>query len=127
MVHSGTSALWRNAFVPDRPVADIGASPHCPWMRITNILTIVAVAIWGAIMLLGRTLLVGVEAQQAPGYPSLGQIDWLIIGPFGVIAFLLILGWMGSAHRRIANVQRAVAVITLLAVPPYLFLYGGGV
>lgn len=78
-------------------------------------------------MLLGRMLLVGIEAQQAPGYPSLGQIDWLIIGPFGVIALLLILGWLGSAHRRIAGIQRAIAVITLLAVLPYLFLYGGGV
>ena len=96
-------------------------------MRIADILTIVAVTIWGAILLFGRMLLVGVAAQQSPGYPRLGQIDWLIVGPFGVITLLLIFGWMGSAYRRIKGVQWAVSVITLLAVLPYFFFYGGGV
>ncbi len=78
-------------------------------------------------MLLGRMLLVGVEAQRAPGYPSLGQIDWLIIGPFAVVALLLIVGWLGSTHRRMVGLQRAVVVIALFAVLPYLFLSSDGV
>jgi hypothetical protein len=96
-------------------------------MRGANVLTGVAVLIWCGLLLVGRDLVGGVVAQKAVGYPSRGQIDFLLVWPAFVVLALLLLAWICNGLRRWAAVLTLLSGLALVAVLPYLFIYGGGV
>ena len=96
-------------------------------MRRTNILTGIAVLIWFGLLVLGRDLVSGVVAQKALGYPNTGQIDFLIVWPASVVIVLLLCAWICNGLRRWTQLLALLSGVSLLALLPYLFLYGGGV
>ena len=96
-------------------------------MRRTNILTGIAVLIWFGLLVLGRDLVSGVVAQKALGYPNTGQIDFLIVWPASVVIALLLCAWICNGRRRWTQLLALLSGVSLLALLPYLFLYGGGV
>ena len=96
-------------------------------MRRTNILTGIAVLIWFGLLVLGRDLVSGVVAQKALGYPNTGQIDFLIVWPASVVIVLLLCAWICNGLRRWTQLLALLSGVSLLALLPYLFFYGGGV
>lgn len=96
-------------------------------MRGANILTGIAVLIWGGLLLVGRDLVGGVVAQKAVGYPNTGQIDFLIVWPAFVVLALLMGAWICNGLRRWPGLLALLSGVALAAVLPYLFVYGGGV
>jgi hypothetical protein len=95
-------------------------------VRTTNILSGVAFAIWLALGLNGRTLLSGAVAQQAPGFPNSGQIDYYLAIPLLVAISILVVAWVCSAIKRLSWVQLILSVFALIALPVYMLAYTGG-
>jgi hypothetical protein len=77
--------------------------------------------------LLGRALLKGVIAQQAPGYPNMGQINLYVVWPLFVFAALLAGAWFCNSLRRWPALLGAASGVSILAIPLYLMFWGGGV
>jgi hypothetical protein len=96
-------------------------------MRAANITAGVAVAVWLALALVGRDLVAGVVGQRALGYPNMGQIDFLIIWPLSLVSALLACAWICNAFRKGGWALGLLSAISLLALLPYLLVYGGGV
>jgi hypothetical protein len=96
-------------------------------MRAANITAGVAIVLWFALALLGRDGLNGVVAQQAPGYPNMGQINLYIVWPLFVVTALLACAWFCNAFRRWPPVLGIASGASLLAILPYLMVWGGGV
>jgi hypothetical protein len=96
-------------------------------VRGANILAGIAVLIWSGLALIGRDLVSGVVAQKAVGYPNTGQIDFLMVWPAVVVVALLLAAWTCNGLRRWAVAFSLLSGIALVAVLPYLFVYGGGV
>jgi hypothetical protein len=96
-------------------------------MGRANILTGIAVLIWGGLLLVGRDLISGVVAQKALGYPNTAQIDFLIAWPAAVGMALLLTAWICNGLRRWAAPLALLSGAALVALLPYLFVYGGGV
>jgi len=87
----------------------------------------VAIVLWFALALLGRDLLTGVVAQQAPGYPSMGQINFYIVWPLFLVAALLVCAWLCNAVGRWPWVLGLLSGAALVALLPYVAVSGGGV
>ena len=96
-------------------------------MRAANIVSGFAVAIWLALALVGRNLISGVVGQKTLGYPSMGQVDFLIAGPLLVVATVLVCAWICNAFQRWAWALGLLSTTALGALLPYLFVYGAGV
>lgn len=96
-------------------------------MRAANITAGVAIGLWFALALLGRNGLNGVVAQQVAGYPNMGQINLYIVWPLFVVVILLACAWLCNAFLRRPWVLGLVSGASLLAILPYVAVWGGGV
>jgi hypothetical protein len=96
-------------------------------MNIANSLTLMAVAVWLGMFILGRTLISGIPPQMAAGYPNMAQIDLLVIIPascaIGLLLVALLINWL----RRGALVLGILAVSSLPVAVGVLMSFGGGV
>ena len=57
----------------------------------------------------------------------MGQIDFYIMAPCAMVLALGLLAWVCNAFRRWPGFLAFAAGTSLLALFPYLFVYGGGV
>ena len=96
-------------------------------MRAANITAGIAIALWLGLALLGRGLVNGVVAQQAPGYPNMGQINLYVVWPLFVVIVLLTCAWLCNAFRRWPSLLGIASGASLAAIVPYLMPWGGGV
>jgi len=96
-------------------------------MRSANILTGIAVLLWLSLIVAGHDLVRGVVNQRVLGYPGMGQIDFLIVWPTIVVLILILCAWAVNGLRRWYVFLAAISGAALLALLPYLFVYGGGV
>jgi hypothetical protein len=96
-------------------------------MRAANVIAGIAIAIWFGLALVGRDLLNGVVEQEALGYPTLGQIDFLLAWPLLIVSAILLCAWICNAFGRWAWALGSLSGLSLAAVLPYLLVYGGGV
>ena len=96
-------------------------------MRAANITAGIAIAVWFGVALLGRNLVTSVVYQRALGFPNMGQINLLIVWPLFVTVALLVCAWVCNASRRSPGALGLLSAASLLAVLPYLMLWGGGV
>jgi hypothetical protein len=96
-------------------------------MRAANITAGIAATIWFAIAIIGRDLLRSVARQQVPGYPALGQIDFLLVWPLSIVIAVLICAWACNTLGRWAWALGLFSGLSLVALLPYLLVYGGGI
>jgi hypothetical protein len=96
-------------------------------MRGANILAVVAVFVWFGLALIGLSLVRGVVEQNVPGYPSNGQIQFLVLIPIGIAALLITCTWLCNRFMRRPPLLGCISGAALLAVLPYLLGLGGGV
>jgi hypothetical protein len=96
-------------------------------MRSANILALVATALWAAMLWVGVDLLKGVVAQHVLGYPAADQFDFLVGIPFAAIVAVGGTTLLVNALNRFWVVSHLVSGVALIALLPYLFVYGGGV
>ncbi len=92
-----------------------------------NISAGVAIVLWFALALLGRSGLYGIVAQQAPGYPNMGQINLYVVWPLFVVTLILGCAWLCNSLRRWAWLLGVASAVSLFAILPYLMVWGGGV
>lgn len=96
-------------------------------MSIGNILAGCAILIWIALLWLGRSLIAGVSVRKVPGFPSVAQIDHLIITPtICIIAFCIIAIIINIRY----NDTYKLALISLAAIAGslvYLVTVFGGI
>ena len=83
--------------------------------------------VWVGWLWLGMRLIEAVIQQHVPGYPTIGQIDFLIGIPLKIVAILLLAIAGASAFTRLSLALVIVATLALFGVLPYVFFYGGGV
>ena len=76
---------------------------------------------------MGVGLLKGVVAQHVLGYPAAGQIDFLVGIPSAIIAVVVAAALLTNMANRFWIALHIVCGAALLALLPYLFVYGGGV
>ena len=96
-------------------------------MRTANILALATIAIWAWLLWAGVDLLEGVVAQHVLGSPTPGQFEFLVGIPFAAIVAISGVTLLVNALNRYAGVAHFVIGVGLIAVVPYLFVYGGGV
>lgn len=96
-------------------------------MRIANLFALVVVAAWSALLWLGVHLMKGVVAQQAHGYPTPDQFDYLIGVPLAIIATVAATVFLANCAGRLWIVSCVVSAVALIAALPYLLMLGGGV
>lgn len=96
-------------------------------MRSANILALIAMALWAGMLWLGVDLLKGVVAQRAVGYPAPGQFDFLVGIPFAAIILIGGVTLLVNALRRFWIASYLVSGAAIVALLPYLLVYGGGV
>ena len=82
--------------------------------------------LWGGMTLLGGSVLRGVAAQHAPGYPNYGQVTYYLAFP---LAMLLLSTARPAWRWRVGKQNLGVGALTatLVLLPIYLFAYTGGV
>ena len=96
-------------------------------MRAANIIAGLAIAIWFALALAGRGVVAGTVAQQVPRYPNSGQIDLYVFWPLLVASVLLFCAWVCNALNRGAVILALLSGASMVALLPYLMIWGGGV
>jgi hypothetical protein len=96
-------------------------------VRAANIFAGVVIVLWFALALLGRDGLNSIVAQQALGYPNMGQINLYIFWPMFVVAALLACAWFCNAFHRWPWLLGLASGSSLVAMLPYLMVWGGGV
>lgn len=69
----------------------------------------------------------GVVAQHALGYPAPGQIDFYVGIPCAVVVVVGGVTLLANAAKRVWIGSQLVSAAALIAILPYLFVYGGGV
>jgi hypothetical protein len=95
-------------------------------VRANTIAAVVNGLIWLALVWLGWSLLHGVEAQHAHGYPNHGQRTYYLTFPIIMAAFTLALFAL-ARFTRFRTATLFAQVIVFLIVLPFLLSYGGGV
>ena len=90
------------------------------------ILTVINAVVWGGLSWMGRGGIAYIESQHAPGYPNLGQIQFYLAFPLLMLSVALVPAVLLS-QTKWSVFGSLWSVLTLLAVIPYLFYYGGGV
>lgn len=96
-------------------------------MRSANILALVAMALWAGLLWFGVDLLKGVVAQHVLGYPAPGQFDFLVGIPLAAIVVVGGVTLLANATQRFWIASYVVSGAALIALLPYLLVYGGGV
>jgi len=98
-----------------------------PRLRIRRSILLVAnLLIWGGFIWMGWRLIEHSKAQQVPGYPNAGQIQYYEIFP--VIMFLAAsLPAITLWKTRWGKYGTMWLALTLLAIFPYACFYTGGI
>jgi hypothetical protein len=95
-------------------------------MKLSYVLAGITAAIWGLLALIGYRLLEDLRGQHVPGYPSSGQANFYFHFPVGMLLIVLIA--LAASHSRPLKVPAIIIyALSMVAVPPYLFGYTGGV
>jgi hypothetical protein len=93
---------------------------------LSLILVAFNVLLWGGMSLLGVSLLQGVAAQHALGYPNAGQVSYYLAFPFVLlVASMARPIWLLRGGKK--NLGIGALIGTLAVLPVYLFSYTGGV
>lgn len=96
-------------------------------MRVANITTVIAVALWLGMFAIGRDLAYGIYTHGAGVFPSAGQFDNLVVFPIAVAAFLMCAAWVANVFGRWPAILLTVSSMSFLVLFAYLLVYGGGV
>ena len=96
-------------------------------MRAANLLAGLAIAIWFALALSGHGGVDHVVAQRVSGYPNMGQVDLYLFWPLLVVTGLLFCAWVCNALNRGAAILVLLSGASIIALLPYLVIWGGGV
>jgi hypothetical protein len=96
-------------------------------MRLANTLTACALAAWLGLLLLGRTLLLGIPGQHVVGYPSAAQIDHYVVLPALVVIALLFAAAVINRIERFAVGLIYLSGFSLIGAVGYLLTLGGGI
>jgi len=87
--------------------------------------TLVDLLLWGGLAWAGFELWRRNVARALPGYPTVEQVGYYLIFP-GVMSLVAALSGIW-AYQTKSRVARFLLVAPLLALPFYLYGYGGGV
>jgi hypothetical protein len=94
-------------------------------MKLSYSLAVITAAIWALLALCGHDLLEGSKAQKVPDYPFPGQADYYV--HFPILVFVVVLAaCVASRYRPLRIPAYVVYTLALLALPPFLFFYTGG-
>ena len=96
-------------------------------MKTANIMASLAIALWFLLSLLGLSGLSGVAAQHVPGYPNMGQIKLYVAWPMCVKITVLLCAWFCNMFRGWPWLLIMMSSASLLAILPYMAVWGGGV
>ena len=96
-------------------------------MRAANITTGIAIFLWLCMFLIGRDLAYGVYSHGVGVFPSARQIDYYVVFPLGIAAFLASVGWISNTFRRWPALQLSISMLSIIILLPYLLVYTGGV
>jgi len=96
-------------------------------MRVANVLAGLAVLLWTALFFAGLDLAGGVADRHVLGYPNTGQLQYYVAVPGSAAIALLACAWVFNGLRRWPWILALVSSAALLALLPYLLIYGGGV
>jgi hypothetical protein len=96
-------------------------------MRVANITAVLAIALWLWLALLGRGRLKDVLVDDVPDWPTLTNIDFMIVVPMLLATALLAFAWLCNALGRWSLALGLASVAFLAAIVPYLAIIGGGV
>jgi hypothetical protein len=101
--------------------------PRLTFIRIASyVLLFLNGFLWGGLTLLGVSLLLGVAAQHARGYPNYGQVIYYFAFPLTVFLISTIrpaLRWrLGMENLGVGGLA-----VALVLIPLFLFAYAGGV
>ena len=103
------------------------AQPHSlGYVKRMRILAGINVAVWGALVWVGWSLLAGITAQHVAGFPGRGQTLYYLWVPSAVTVTALA-AFVVAKYRQLRLAAMVVEVALLLAVFPFLLAYGGGV
>jgi hypothetical protein len=80
--------------------------------------------VWGGLVWIGFSGEVFVENRL--GHVNLGQAEFYVMFPLAMLAIALVPAVLVS-QTRYSWLATAWSTVTLIAVLPYLFVYGGGV
>jgi hypothetical protein len=94
------------------------------------ILGALSLLIWGLLLLAGLTGISSIRQQRVAGYPNAEQISYYVGVPT-VICIVAVAGliWRLRAPNVVVRfrwVGTLVLTLSLIALLPFLFLYGGG-
>ena len=95
--------------------------------RAANVLAGLATAIWFALALSGHGGVDGIVAQRVSGFPNMGQVDLYLFWPLLVVTGLLFCAWVCNAFNRGAAILMLLSGVSIVALLPYLAIWGGGV
>lgn len=110
-----------------RSIADSPLGCNQSLMRGANIFTGVVIAAWVGLALLGLSLVQGVAGQNVPGYPSSGQIQFLVVNPALVATALVVVAWLCNRFARYPALLGCLSGAAFFAVFIYVSGFGGGV
>jgi hypothetical protein len=101
-------------------------------MRPANIVTMVIVALWSGLFIMGRGLAYGVYTHGVGVFPNSGQIDYYVLFPICMAALLTLVAWACNVFSRPSSklwssILLAFSVLSFGTLFPYLFFYTGGV
>jgi hypothetical protein len=92
---------------------------------IARVVLAISMLIWGALTVLGWSLVDGVREQHVPGYPVPEQIYYNIVFPLALTALSLAL-FAPTWWRRGGCLLAVLGGLMLAMLPLYLFYYTGG-
>ena len=95
-------------------------------MWIARLPIVLALLAWGYFSLRGFDAMADIAAQGVPGYPNSGQRQLYLHIPLAMTGVALLL-LAGSFRRGLAGATGCLAALLLIALFPYLLVYGGGV
>ena len=96
-------------------------------MRWTDPLTTLIAIAWGFLLYAGIGGLVGIKAQQVPGYPAYGQI--ILYAGLPALFLLLLAGAvvLSRKARWFYHIYPLASGLIAFALLPVLLVWGGGV
>lgn len=95
-------------------------------VRVANITAAVAAILWFGCVLMGRYTASGM-AKSAGGNLSISQVDLYILLPLVILAALLLCAWVCNFCRNFYSLLGLTAGASIVYLPFFIALYGGGV
>ena len=86
---------------------------------------LVPAILWAILSLYGKIGLLSISDQKVPGYPNAEQVTYYFNVPMGMMAACILLFVL---RRRIPKtILVGGMIVSLVAIPVYLFFYTGGI